>query len=461
MADFARESALKILHHTDRKKLTLDTIMDDFISDQKILEKKDLALIHALVYGAIRWKLYLDHIIGHFSRTPVDKIHPEVMNILRLGIFQLRFMTRIPESAAVNTSVELTKKVEVSRQKGPVWLVKYVNGVLRNAARDMDAVKFPAPEENRTASISVNHSFPMWLVQKWLERYGEKETIALCEFLNSIPEITIRTNTLKTEQKNLIDSLTPFVTEIHTTSFAENGLSFSRPIMPIGQMDSFKKGWFQVQDEGAQLVTEILSPLPGERVLDACAGLGGKTGHIAQLMNNRGIITAMDSDERKLKSLKNEMTRLGITIVETVKHDLDNPLDQNLYGVFDRILLDAPCSGMGVIRRNPDCKWNLTKKNLNRFQKRQIKFLSAVSKLLKPGGTIVYSVCSTEPEENEGVIESFLHRHNEFEIVIPDISKHELLKPLKTQRGYYISKPHVHNMDGFFIACLKHCMPNN
>ncbi len=455
MADPARESALNILQRVDRKKLTLDTIMDDFNAEQKHLDKRDTALIYALVFGVIRWRLHLDHIIGHFSNTPLEKIHPDILNILRLGVYQLKFMTRIPESAAVNTSVELAKNVEVSNNKGPVWLVKFVNGVLRNAARRMSSVPFPDPEQNRTLSISLNHSFPTWLVQKWLDRFGEEETQRMCEYLNSIPEITIRTNTLKTERKILMDSLTPFVKELHLTPLADQGLSFTRPSIPIDQLDSFKTGWFQVQDEGAQLVTEILSPLPGERVLDACAGLGGKTGHMAQLMNNQGEIIAMDNDEKKLRRLRNEMSRLGVTMVETVMKDLDEPLNPPSLGLFDKILLDAPCSGMGVIRRNPDSKWNLTKKNLNRFNKRQVRFLSEVSRLLKPDGILVYAVCSTEPEENEGVIESFLHKHPNFQVFHSTPDRVPSSRSLETSKGFYMSVPHIHGMDGFFVACLK------
>lgn len=455
MADPARESALNILHRVDRKQLTLDTIMDDFNKEQKHLDKRDMALIHALVFGVIRWRLHLDHIIGHFSNTPLEKIHPDVLNILRLGVYQLKFMTRIPESAAVNTSVELAKKVEISKKRGPVWLVKFVNGVLRNAARQMASVPFPALEQNRTVSISLSQSFPTWLVQKWLDRFGEEETLRICEYLNSIPDITVRVNTLKTEKKALMDALEPCVAEIHPTSLAEQGLSFTRPNIPMDQMESFKSGWFQVQDEGAQLVTEILCPLPGERVLDACAGLGGKTGHMAQLMKNQGQIIALDHDDKKLRRLKNEMARLGVTLVETIRKDLDEPLEPDSLGLFDKILLDAPCSGMGVIRRNPDSKWNLTKKNLNRFNKRQVRFLSAVSQFLKPDGTLVYAVCSTEPEENEGVVESFLHKHPDFEIAQPLHPVPESIRSLETSRGLYMSVPHIHGMDGFFMACLR------
>lgn len=449
MADIARESAFKILQHLHRKQLTLDTVMNDFTEGKIKLDKRDLSLVQALVYGVIRWRLHIDHIIGHFSKTPLEKISPEILNILRLGIYQLKFMTKIPESAAVNTSVELAKK------NGPVWVVKFVNGVLRNAARQMDSVPFPDKDSNKTLSIALQHSFPTWLVQRWLNRFGDQQTICLCERLNSIPEISIRTNALKTDRDSLSSALKPLVMDINTTPYATDGLSFTKPSMAINHLEPFKQGWFQVQDEGAQLVSEILAPLPGERILDACAGLGGKTAHIAQLMKNQGEILSIDHDDRKLKSLINEMKRLGVDIVKTMPINLDEPFDHTSLGLFDRILVDAPCSGMGVIRRNPDSKWNLTKKNLNRFNKRQVRFLSAVSQLLKSGGVLVYAVCSTEPEENEGVIESFLHKHPDFMVADNTKIANEKIEPLNTSKGFYTSLPHFHGMDGFFIACLK------
>lgn len=449
MADLARESALTILNTLDKKKLTLDTVMNDFNEGKIQLVKRDQSLVNALVYGVIRWRGHLDHIIGHFSKTPLQKISPEILNTLRLGIFQLKFLSRIPESAAVNTSVELAKK------NGPVWVVKFVNGVLRNAARGMDTVPFPDASENWTLSVSLNKSFPTWLVQKWVNRFGEQETLHLCDHLNSIPEISVRTNTLKTDRETLAKALTPHVQDLTFTDYSPDGLSFTHPDQAIFHLPPFKEGWFQVQDEAAQLVGQLLSPCPGERILDACSGLGGKTGHLAQLMKNRGEIIALDNDPKKLACLNLDMKRLGVSIVKTQITDLDTALDTDKMGQFDRILVDAPCSGMGVIRRNPDSKWSLTKNNLNRYKKRQIRFLCAVSELLKPSGILVYAVCSIEPEENEAVIDSFLHKHPDFSIIQDNENVNDKTATLKNSKGYYVSFPHIHRMDGFFMVRLK------
>jgi len=193
-------------------------------------------------------------------------------------------------------------------------------------------------------------------------------------------------------------------------------ISFEIPKLPIPKIKAFKNGWFQVQDEAAQLVTYLLNPHPGETILDACAGLGGKTGHIAQMMRNKGKIVAMDKNNEKLLRHESEMKRLGISIVQTCIHDLDKPFDKNYIAEFDRILLDAPCSGLGVLRRNPDIKWLMSKKNLIHYKEKQVKFLDTLSHLVKPSGVLVYTVCSTEPEENEEVVKVFLNKHPEFVI---------------------------------------------
>lgn len=445
MADIARESALKILNTLDKKRLTLDAVMDDFTQREQKLSRRDISLIHALVYGVLRWRGHLDHIIDHFSKKPLAKTKPEMLNILRLGIFQIKFLTRIPDSAAVNTSVNLSKK------NFPPWGVKFVNGLLRNVVRNIDNVPFPDPEKNKTLAIAAQYSFPSWLVQRWLNRFGDEKTVMLCKAMNSVPGISIRTNTLKTNRNKLLDKIKDDISEYSLSLVSPYGISFTRPKKSIQDFQTFSNGWFQVQDEAAQIVSMIIAPQPGERVLDACAGLGGKTGHLAQLMENKGEIIASDHDPKKLKQLNSEMDRLGISIVKTKVLDLNSQIDKKELGQFDRILIDAPCSGMGVIRRNPDSKWAFSKKNLNRYKKRQIEFLSKVTELVKPGGCLVYAVCSTEPEENDAVINSFLHKHPEF-----DINKRidDRLMHLTDKHGYITTFPHIHDMDGFFSVCL-------
>ena len=332
----------------------------------------------------------------------------------------------------------------------------YVNAVLRKASREHETLPYPDMAEESGYAISVNKSFPQWMIERWINLLGKNQTIELCDAVNEIPPITVRVNTLKTNRQNLVNRMESDVRNIRLTEYSPDGLSFSNPQKSINEMETFKNGCFQVQDEAAQIVTMLLDPGAGDSVLDACAGLGGKTGHIGQLMKNRGKITALDTDKEKLDKLNREMERLGITNVATVTGDIENPLLlKDFYGQFDRILLDAPCSNMGVLRRNPDVKWKLQEKNLARYKKRQLLFLDNLSNLLKPSGIIVYSVCSTEPEENEEVIKEFLIRHPGFGIDnnLPYLPG--CLSTLLNGSGFIKTYPHINKMDGFFSVRLK------
>lgn len=445
----ARKTALIILNTLDKQRKTLDGVIKDVLVKDPPFSRKDQALLYALIYGVLRWRGKLDWIIAQFSETRLDKIDPMVLNILRLGLFQIVFLNKVPASAAVNTSVEMVKHM------GQPWIVGYVNALLRNVVRGYKKISFPDIEKDTVAALSVNKSFPKWIIKRWLDRFGYKETVALCDSINSIPPITIRTNTLKTTCKKLKTNLKRDVEKIENTNYSTDGICFFHPKRSIPEMKAFKNGWFQVQDEGAQLVTQLLNPRPGETVLDACSGLGGKTGHIAQMMKNIGTIIALDNHEKKLLSLESEMRRLGVSIVSTYTHDLNNPLNIKPLGMFDRILVDAPCSGLGVLRRNPDAKWFTSENNLARYKEKQIKFLDNLAHILKPSGVLVYSVCSTELEENEEVIKTFQNMHSEFIIDNNLVGFPPQIHSLINKDGYLKTYPHINNMDGFFSVCLK------
>ena len=448
-----RKTALFVLNTLDKGRKTLDKILEDVLDQDSLLSKKDRAFLYALVYGVLRWRGKIDWIIGHFSKTRLNKIDPKVLNILRLGIFQAFFLSKIPVFAAVNTSVEMAKAF------GGPWVVRFVNGILRNASREYNNVSFPDLDKDPAYALAVTKSFPEWLIQKWLDRFGPNETEALCDAINSIPPITVRTNTLRTTREKLMKSLEYDVEKIKQTNYAPAGICFFNPKTSIPKLKAFEEGWFQVQDEAAQLVTHLLNPQPGDTVLDACAGLGGKTGHIAQMMKNRGKLFATDKDDKKLLRLESEMQRLGVSIVATFSHDLNKPLNKPPsdlpFSMFDRILLDAPCSGLGVLRRNPDIKWTISKRKLALYNKKQIIFLDNLAHLVKPTGILVYAVCSLEPEENEEVVKGFLNKHPEF--VIENNTKGLPFKAhsLVNKIGHLRTFPHLNNMDGFFSVSFK------
>jgi len=445
----ARKIALDMLNHLARSDDLLDAVLEKFAGAQADISPEDRRLVNALVFGALRWRRRLDWLIKEHANLPPAKISPEIRNILRIALFQVFYLDRVPDFAAVNTAVEMAKRFVSVKSS------RFVNGLLRNTLRnqpaDMDSI-LPA---DPVSALAIAHSFPDWLVHRWVGRYGLDETRRLCDAMNRIPPLTVRTNTLKTSRDELRAMLFGLCEKIFETEYAPAGLSFLGPAAPIDQMTPFRAGLFTVQDEAAQVVTHLLCPKPDETILDACAGLGGKTGHIAQLMENAGRIFAVDKDQQKLSRLADDMARLGIANVTILPVDMDNSDCQQLDTCFDRILLDAPCSGIGVIRRNPDIKWAAHKKDMARFAERQLRYLHAVSQWVAPAGILVYAVCTIEPEETDHVIEHFLKTHSQFELVTDASTLSEKIQPIIDANGFFRSLPHMHGMDGFFAARLK------
>ena len=443
-----RKTALKILNTLDKKRNTLDSIIESAFTNNTALTQQDKSLANVIVFGVVRWQGQIDWIISNFSKTKIKKINPKVLNILRIGIFQIKFLTKIPCSAAVNTSVELAKK------NAPTWVTGYVNATLRKIAADVESLPFPDIDHDPAFFISIKHSAALWMAENWIKRFGIKETLLLCEKINTIPPITIRTNTSLVSRDTLLKCIKELSSHAEITDFSPVGISFYSPKTPLHMFSPLKKGWFSVQDEAAQLVSFFLDPKPGETVLDACAGLGGKTGHIAQLMKNRGKLSAQDINKKKLLILEKKIKQLKITSVKILHHDLNKPLNKLTDKKYDKILLDAPCSGMGVLRRNPDLKWSITKKTLEENQQKQIEFLLNLSDSLKVNGIMVYVVCSTEKEETVDVVNKFLSVSDDFKIAPAPKTSLFSEKNIINSQGFLETFPHIHNMDGFFAARL-------
>jgi 16S rRNA (cytosine967-C5)-methyltransferase len=447
-ASEARALTFEILNRLDKDGRTLDHELSLLLKRHPNLAQREKRLLNALTFGVLRWRGRLDWVIAHYSKNGLKKIDPRIMNIMRIALFQIIYLSRIPESAAVNTAVELSKKF------AKPWTVRFVNAVLRRAAAQHEKVPFPDSKTNPVDAIAASLSFPTWLVKRWLKRFGAVETEALCTVFNTIPPITVRTNTLKTNRSQLISELEKMADHVIASVYAPDAILMTSPNMPVDAMAVFKQGWFQVQDEAAQLVVDLLNPQPGETILDACAGLGGKTGHMAQRMQNKGQIICLDHQSLKLEQLENEMLKLGVDIVKTATVDLSRPLPKDL-GTFDRILVDAPCSGLGVIGRNPDTKWAAAKRDLKRYQKRQINFLKSLAPLVKPCGSLVYAVCSFEPEENETVVEAFLNAYPQFKSEAPVFNGNRDTSFLDHKDHGLCIYPHkmekTTHMDGFFM----------
>jgi len=445
----ARKTALDILNTLERCHDLLDTVVENFAGEMAAFSSENRRLTHAIVFGVLRWRRRLDWMISQKARLPLDRISPDIRNILRIALFQMLFMDRIPDFAAVDTAVEIAKgwvSVKSSR---------FVNALLRNTLRSLPFDLHKSLPDDPMAALGISQSFPDRLIHRWVDRFGMDETRRLCEAMNQIPPVTIRTNTLRTSREALREMLDEICEKIYATAYVPEGLSFYGLSKPIDQLTAFQKGLFQVQDEAAQAVAHCLSPRPNEMILDACAGMGGKTGHIAQLMGNAGKVFAIDKDKDKLRRLSEEMGRLGITSVNICQMDLAKPIWQTIPEAFDRVLLDAPCSGLGVIRRNPDIKWAAEKRNLDRFAGRQLSLLDAVSQRVAPAGVLVYAVCTMEPEETDGVVEKFLSSHPQFDVMESKSGLAGDLRHMIDDRGAFRSFPHIHHMEGFFAVRLR------
>jgi len=440
-----RELALQILLRVNTGRGRAREILDTTIQSQGIVDP-DKSLMTELVYGTIRWRGNLDWVIGTFIKhRKLKKLRPAVVEILRLGLYQLLFLDSVPDHAAVNESVEMSK-----RYKGMSGLV---NAVLRSAARNRDSIAYPDIQTDPVGHIAARYSHPEWLVKRWVERYGVDETIQLCIANNTRAPLFVRTNILKTSRDNLLQSLQEDGAEASASRNLPESIEILNLPLPINRLTAYNQGWFQVQDESSMLASHILDPQPGETIIDACAAPGGKSTHIAELMGNKGSVLALDVDLRRLRLAVESARRLGITILEAMEVDARELSEQKA----DRVLVDAPCTGLGVLRRRVEARWRRTPDELKTFPELQYELLSSAARHVKSGGVLVYCTCTIEPEENQQVVERFLRENQEFRIqnalpFLPAELRERQSESLVTAEGYMQTYPHIHNMDGFFAA---------
>jgi len=444
-----RDLALKVLDRLHHSAAFSGVLVDEIIRSHPGLTERDRAFISHLVQGAIRWRLRIDWIISQVSRLALEKIDPSILNILRLALYQIFFMDRVPPSAAVNEAVRQAKAGRARHAAG------FVNGVLRNTCRKRD--NFPLPDLERDPLLyrSVFYSSPEWLIRKWDREWGSEVADSLLSASNRIPGLTIRANTVKTDRAGLVTCLASEGLESRPTPFSPVGLAVGNLRGRVDGLKSFREGLFQVQDEAAQVAAQLLEPVAGEKVLDVCAGYGGKTTHLAALMGDRGEVVALDIHVRRLISLQENAFRLGLRSVLPVGGDAIRGLSRLFTRPFDRILLDAPCSGLGVISRHPDIKWNRTEEDIRRLAETQGAMLGAAASLLRPGGKILYVTCTLSREENEGVVKSLLEAQPGMRL--ENLKDHApgWSRDLIDSQGFFRTFPHFHQMDGFFGALFS------
>jgi 16S rRNA (cytosine967-C5)-methyltransferase len=443
--DKARETALKIIYEINEQGAYSNIALNRHLAAGK-LSDIDRAFITEIVYGSVKWRLMLDRVIAHYSNIKMGKLSPWIVNILRMGVYQLLHMTRVPASAACNESVKLATRYGHRASAG------FVNAVLRKVAKDGADAALPSKEKDFADYLSVKYSYPGWLVDKFIKLFGPGFAESLLDAGNAVPEMTVRANTLRITVPGLIERLNEEGVEAVPGRYASEAVIIKSHVSVAG-LKAFQEGLFQVQDESSMLVAGVLAPMPGERVLDACSAPGGKTTHIAQLMKNRGIIIAGDIHRHKLKLVDDTASRLGIDIIKSEIRDAAVP-DARYDRAFDRVLLDAPCTGLGIIRRKPDIKWARETKDIDSISALQKKMLKAVSESVKPGGVLVYCTCTILPEENEEIITDFLQNNPGF--AEDDIAPYLPAGIAVHAKGSMLQiYPNRDGMDGFFIARLK------
>lgn len=410
----------------------------------------DRGLATELVYGIVRRRRTLDGLIDHLGKKPARQQPPQLRLILHLGLYQLRFLTGVPAAAAVDTSVELAKANGLGRLAG------VVNGVLRAYGRQLTADRpDPWTTADPVQALGLTHSYPDWLVELWQQQLGTAEAAALCAWFNQVPRLDLRVNPLRATVEQVQTALAE--AGVTTTPIAglPQGLGVDGPVGAVTRLPGYREGWWSVQDRSAQLVGHLVNPQPGQVVLDACAAPGGKATHLAELMQNQGQVWACDRTRSRLRKVTDNQRRLGLDCVQP--HQGDSAQQPQFAHQGDRVLVDAPCSGLGTLHRHVDARWRQTPTTVAELAALQSTLLAAAAQWVKPGGELVYATCTLHPAENEAVIEHFLAEHPAWSIQPPPP---EFPRPaLVTTAGWVQVWPHRHQMDGFFMVKLTY--PSN
>jgi 16S rRNA (cytosine967-C5)-methyltransferase len=445
MKDNARSIALSVLEKVEKSGAYSNISLNQSIQKSN-LNDKDKGLLTEIVYGTIQRKKTIDYYISLFVKKDLKKLDVWVLSLLRLSLYQMIYLDKIPDHAVINEAVLIAKK------RGHKGISGFINGVLRSVQRHGD-IEIKGIKEKKKL-LAIKYSMPEWLIARWIEQFGEEETAKMCEVNLQKPPITARVNTYKTDVESVMKQFDNEEISVTKTNLAPNAIEVKSGNLLTSSV--FKKGLITIQDESSMLVGLALGVERDLKVLDACAAPGGKTTHIAELMGNEGEVYALDLHEHKIDLIKNKAKILGLTNIQVYAKDSRKAVELFEEESFDRILLDAPCSGFGVIRRKPEIKWSKTETDIINIANVQEQLLESVSKLLKPGGILVYSTCTIDKEENEEQIEKFLQKNSDFR---PD---NELLNRLPDQVKPYVQDnaqvqllPHYFGTDGFYIAAMR------
>lgn len=437
----AREIAVKILSRIESTDSYLDKLLDMELRESE-LSQIDRSFLTELVNGTIRWKLKIDYVISQFYRGDYAKLDINIKNALRLAMYQILFLERVPHSAAVNESVEFVKKL-----KGQ-YLANLSNAILRTSIRKLNLIEYPRLDDDPVKALSIIHSFPAWLVRRFINRFGLYEAEQLLVSLNERPRLSLRVNLNKTSPEKLLEKFMNQDLKVEKGKYLPEFV-YVEGLSRIGELEDFKEGMFTVQDESAGLVSRLLDPQQGERILDLCAAPGGKSTHIWELTQGNVDLVAVEKYENRARLLASSLMRVGNQSPNVVTGDASTFTTDKL---FDRILIDAPCTGFGVIRKKPDSKWKREPEDISKLNAIQSAILNNAARLLKPEGVLVYSTCTMETMENQDVVKQFLNQHPEFSLERAD---QFVDKTLSSQDGFLETFPHRHDLDGSFAARMR------
>ncbi len=443
----ARQVALDILVKVEQEQAYSNILLNQMLVKHK-LPRADAGLVTEIVYGTIQRLNTIDYFLDSFVAKGSGKLEPWVRNLLRLSFYQLYYLERVPEHAVVNEAVNIAKHL------GHQGISGMVNGVLRNLLRRKEQLVIPnnlSPVER----ISLVHSHPKWMVKSWIEQFGETVAEQICESNNKPPHISIRVNNGKLDRDSMITQLQEMKISSYPSTLSSSGIIVEHG----GNMALtpwYEKGEISIQDESSMLVADVVDPQPGMMVLDCCAAPGGKSMHMAERMLNQGKVWANDVHEHKQQLIRSQAERLGLTCIETMVSDAKELSKHFEDRSFDRILLDAPCSGLGVIRRKPDLKWTKKEVHITAIAELQLELMNSIHSLLRPGGVLVYSTCTLQYEENQAVIEQFLKQHESYclDPALGQLLPKRAVDDSMAGQGMIQILPHQHHSDGFFIARL-------
>lgn len=443
-----REWILDILIEVDKNQGFVNQLVKQTLDKNQFIDKQKRNFVKRVAQGTVERQIYLDYVIEQFSKVKVRKMKPLIRAAIRMGAYQLLCMDGVPSSAACNESVALVKK------RGMKGLSGFVNGVLRNIARNKDNISFPEEQKEPLQFLSIQYSMPQWIVTKWVALYGYEMTKTMLEaFLKEAP-LSVRVNETKITKDELVAALKKQDINVENGAYCSNAIKISG-YNYLGKIKEWKEGYFQVQDESSMLVCQIADIKPDNIIIDVCAAPGGKATHAAQLLNQTGMVYARDLTEKKVELMKENLTRLGLNNMQITCQDA-LVLDEEMLEKADVVIADLPCSGLGVIGKKSDIKYNMTEEKQKELVKLQRDILSVVCKYVKKGGTLIYSTCTINPEENEENFRWLLENKDvEFEAV--DISSYlpKELQEETTKQGYLQLLPGKHSCDGFFMSRLR------